>query len=43
MVSDLYALIGMEYLFLDQFDNARIYFSKCLELDPTLIIRHYII
>ncbi len=34
-VSDLYALIGMEYLFLDQFDNARIYFSKCLELDPT--------
>ena len=23
----------MEYLFLDQFDNARQYFSKCIELD----------
>ncbi|WP_298761334.1 tetratricopeptide repeat protein [uncultured Psychroserpens sp.] len=31
--SDLYALIGMEYLFLDQFHNARTYFKKCLELD----------
>lgn len=33
--SDLYALIGMEYLFLDQFDNAIIYFKKCLESDLT--------
>ncbi len=33
--SDLYALIGMEYLFLDQFDNAIIYFRKCLEADLT--------
>ncbi|WP_298901573.1 tetratricopeptide repeat protein [uncultured Psychroserpens sp.] len=32
-VGDLYALIGMEYLFLDQFHNARTYFKKCLELD----------
>ncbi|WP_460218777.1 tetratricopeptide repeat protein [Psychroserpens sp. MEBiC05023] len=32
-ISDLYALIGMEYLFLDQFDNARIYFKKCLSID----------
>lgn len=32
---DLYALIGMEYLFLDQFDNAIIYFKKCLETDKT--------
>jgi len=33
--SDLYALIGMEYLFLDQFENAVIYFKKCLETDPS--------
>lgn len=32
---DLYALVGMEYLFLDQFDNAIIYFKKCLETDTT--------
>lgn len=31
--ADLFALIGMEYLFLDQFENARDYFIKCLELD----------
>ena len=33
--SDLYALIGMEYLFLDQFENAVTYFKKCLEADPS--------
>ena len=33
--SDLYALIGMEYLFLDQFENAIIYFKKCIEVDTT--------
>ncbi len=33
--SDLYALIGMEYLFMDQFDNAIVYFKKCLECDMT--------
>ena len=33
--SDLYALIGMEYLFLDQFENAVIYFKKCLESDTS--------
>ncbi|MEH6537416.1 MAG: tetratricopeptide repeat protein [Psychroserpens sp.] len=32
-LSDLYALIGMEYLFLDQFENAKIYFKRCLEID----------
>ncbi|GAA3613203.1 tetratricopeptide repeat protein [Flavivirga amylovorans] len=32
-VIDLYSLIGMEYLFLDQFENAKIYFMKCLEED----------
>lgn len=32
-VVDLYALIGMEYLFLDQFENAKTYFIKCLEHD----------
>jgi len=33
--ADLYALVGMEYLFLDQFDDAIIYFKKCLESDVT--------
>ena len=31
--ADLYSLIGMEYLFLDQFENARDYFMKCLDED----------
>lgn len=31
--ADVYALIGMEYLFLDQFENAKNWFVKCLELD----------
>ena len=30
---DLYGLIGMEYLFLDQFKNAIIYFKKCINAD----------
>lgn len=33
--ADLYALVGMEYLFLDQFENAIIYFKKCLESDTS--------
>ncbi len=33
--ADLYALVGMEYLFLDQFDDAIVYFQKCLETDTT--------
>ncbi|WP_299112913.1 tetratricopeptide repeat protein [uncultured Winogradskyella sp.] len=33
--ADLYALVGMEYLFLDQFENAIIYFKKCLETDTS--------
>jgi len=32
-IADLYSLIGMEYLFLDQFKNAQEYFKKCLEID----------
>ncbi|GGD10948.1 tetratricopeptide repeat protein [Hyunsoonleella pacifica] len=32
-VVDIYSLIGMEYLFLDAFDDAKIYFMKCLEED----------
>lgn len=32
-VVDLYSLIGMEYLFLDQFENAKTFFMKCLEDD----------
>jgi len=31
--SDIYSLIGMENLFLDQFDEAKHNFMKCLELD----------
>ncbi|TBN06426.1 tetratricopeptide repeat protein [Hyunsoonleella flava] len=32
-VVDIYSLIGMEYLFLDAFDDAKTYFMKCLEQD----------
>lgn len=32
--ADIYSLIGMEYLFLDQFDLARDHFMKCLEANP---------
>lgn len=32
-VVDLYSLIGMEYLFLDQFEDAKNYFMKCIEED----------
>jgi tetratricopeptide (TPR) repeat protein len=31
---DIYSLIGMEYLFIDDYNNARKYFTKCVELDP---------
>lgn len=30
---DIYSLIGMEYLFLDEFENAKTYFIKCIEED----------
>tara|TARA_R100001369_G_scaffold31662_1_gene56117 strand:+ start:7835 stop:9190 length:1356 start_codon:yes stop_codon:yes gene_type:complete len=33
--ADLYALVGMEYLFLDKFDKAIVYFKKCLETDES--------
>lgn len=32
-VLDLYSLIGMEYLFLDNFEEAKAYFMKCLDTD----------
>jgi tetratricopeptide (TPR) repeat protein len=32
-VIDLYSLIGMEYLFLDKFEEAKTFFMKCLESD----------
>jgi len=32
-VVDIYSLIGMEYLFLDHFEEAKTYFIKCLEED----------
>ena len=32
--ADLHSLIGMEYLFLDQFDRARDSFMQCLEANP---------
>lgn len=31
--ADIYSLIGMEYLFLDKFEAAKLYFLKCLEAD----------
>ena len=31
--ADIYAMLGMEYLYLDDFDEARSNFSKCLEVD----------
>ncbi len=31
--ADILAMIGMEYLYLDNFDNARLNFAKCLEVD----------
>lgn len=31
--ADVYSLIGMEYLFLDDFKNAKFNFMKCLEVD----------
>ncbi len=31
--ADIYSLIGMEYLFLDEFENAKNYFIKCLDSD----------
>ncbi|WP_100612551.1 tetratricopeptide repeat protein [Confluentibacter lentus] len=32
-VVDVYSLIGMEYLFLDEYEDAKVYFMKCLEED----------
>lgn len=31
--ADILAMIGMEYLYLDNFDEARLNFAKCLEVD----------
>lgn len=31
--ADVYSLLGMEYLFLEDFENAKINFMKCLEAD----------
>ncbi len=31
--ADVYSLIGMEYLFLEDFQNAKLNFMKCLEVD----------
>jgi tetratricopeptide (TPR) repeat protein len=31
--ADIYSLLGMEYLFLDKFEDAKTYFIKCLESD----------
>jgi tetratricopeptide (TPR) repeat protein len=30
---DVWSLIGMEYLYLDNFENARLSFAKCIEVD----------
>ncbi len=31
--SDIWSMIGMEYLYLDDFENARLNFAKCIEVD----------
>ncbi|MCK5815157.1 MAG: tetratricopeptide repeat protein [Flavobacteriaceae bacterium] len=31
--ADILAMIGVEYLYLDEFENARLNFAKCLEVD----------
>jgi tetratricopeptide (TPR) repeat protein len=31
--TDVFSLLGMEYLFLEDFENAKYYFMKCLEAD----------
>ncbi|WP_062059521.1 tetratricopeptide repeat protein [Aquimarina longa] len=31
--ADIYSLIGMEYLFMDDFENAKVNFMRCLESD----------
>ena len=31
--ADIYSLLGMEHLFLDQYEEAKVYFMKCLEAD----------
>lgn len=31
--SDIWAMIGMEYLYLDDFENARLNFANCIEVD----------
>ncbi|MCK8522132.1 tetratricopeptide repeat protein [Aquimarina sp. D1M17] len=31
--ADVYSLIGMEYLFMDDFENAKVNFMRCLEAD----------
>ncbi len=30
---DIWAMIGMEYLYIDDFENARLNFAKCIEVD----------
>lgn len=32
-IAELYVLIAMEYLFLEQFENAKHYFQKCLDIN----------
>lgn len=32
--ADVLNLLGMEHLFLEDYDNARYYFMKCVEIDP---------
>ncbi len=32
-ITDIYSLIGMEYLFMDDYNSAKNYFIKCLDID----------
>lgn len=33
-LADVYSLLGMEYLYIDDLEQARYYFKKCIENDP---------
>ena len=33
-LADVYSLMGMEYLYMDQLEQARYYFKKCIDNDP---------
>ncbi len=38
---DVWSLLGMEYLYLDDFENARLNFENCIKVDLKIIL-HFI-